>query len=67
MNGLLALVLQLDKVHLRRELEPAGSTPIHLFFDLVATLVDCLEDASFEVPMIGFQSIFEVCTKLSSL
>lgn len=67
MNGLFALVLQLGKIHLRGELEPAGSTPIDLFFDLVAALVDRLEDASLEVPMIGLQSIFEVCTKLSSL
>ena len=48
-------------------MEPAGSPTIHLFFDLIAALVHRLEDASLEVPMIGFQSVFEIRAELGSL
>lgn len=48
-------------------MKPSSSATIHLIFDLVPALVDCLEDDSLEVPMVGFQGVFEVCTELSSL
>ena len=68
--GLLALVLQLSEVHLRGELEPAGTpwpAPVDLVLDLVAALVDRLKDAPLEVSVVGFKRVLQVIAELGSL